>query len=290
MNNSFYARYNYNKIIPFNLKKNILRVHSNLIGVNAVQKFWIGDKIKFWYYYFAVSGLKKNNTLLKKDFLNKKLSVFFISNFNMIEGKWIFPKIYINFYSKHNFIKKKKYNLIKSGFILNNDYSNFFLYYFNFVKFENIIKKNLNYINNLKLNYINNLNFFYIKNLKLNYNLGNIFYKYKKKFELPILFIKNIRKKRKLRSKKKYNKKYRGSYNVEGFLNKYKKRNNLKKIINNMYLNKVIKMKKLSIKWKKSRKVAFLKKINNTNNKIFKKINHKYIQNYLYYKKKKKKC
>lgn len=180
--------------------------------------------------------------------MNKKLSVFFISNFNMIEGKWIFPKIYINFYSKHNFIKKKKYNLIKSGFILNNDYSNFFLYYFNFVKFENIIKKNLNYINNLKLNYINNLNFFYIKNLKLNYNLGNILYKYKKKFELPILFIKNIRKKRKLRSKKKYNKKYRGSYNVEGFLNKYKKRNNLKKIINNMYLNKVIKMKKLSIK------------------------------------------
>lgn len=107
MNNSFYTRYNYNKIIPFNLKKNILRVHSNLIGINAVQKFWIGDKIKFWYYYFAVSGLKKNNTLLKKDFLNKKLSVFFISNFNMIEGKWIFPKIYINFYSKHNFIKKK---------------------------------------------------------------------------------------------------------------------------------------------------------------------------------------
>ena len=48
-----------------------------------------------------------------------------------------------------------------------------------------------------------------------------------------------------------------------------------------MYLNKVIKMKKLSIKWKKSRKVAFLKKINNTNNKIFKKINHKYIKNYL---------
>ena len=140
----------------------------------------------------------------------------------------------------------------------------------------------MNYINNLKLNYINNLNFFYIKNLKLNYNLGNIFYKYKKKFELPILFIKNIRKKRKLRSKKKYNKKYRGSYNVEGFLNKYKKRNNLKKIINNMYLNKVIKMKKLSIKWKKSRKVVFLKKINNTNNKIFKKIKHKYIKNYFY--------
>jgi len=287
MNNSFYARYNYNKIIPFNLKKNILRVHSNLIGINAVQKFWIGDKIKFWYYYFAVSGLKKNNTLLKKDFLNKKLSVFFISNFNMIEGKWIFPKIYINYYEKYNYLKKKKFNLMKSGFILNDDYSNFFLHFFNLIKFSNVINKQINYINTFNLLYKYNICLKQIKYIHIINHYNNFFFKYKKKFELPILFIKNIRQKRKLRSKKKYNKKIRGSYNVEGFLNKYKKRNTLKKIINNMYLNKVIKLKKMPIKWKKARKVNFVKKI--SNNKILKKINSKYIKNYLYYKKKKKK-
>ncbi|HNC91180.1 MAG TPA: hypothetical protein PL000_19790 [Anaerolineales bacterium] len=137
---------------------------------------------------------------------------------------------------------------MKSGFILNNDYSNFFLHFFNLIKFSNIINKQINYINTFNLLYKYNICLKQIKYIHIINHYNNFFFKYKKKFELPILFIKNIRQKRKLRSKKKYNKKIRGSYNVEGFLNKYKKRNTLKKIINNMYLNKVIKLKKMPIK------------------------------------------
>jgi hypothetical protein len=137
---------------------------------------------------------------------------------------------------------------MKSGFILNNDYSNFFLYLFNLIKFSNIINKQIKYIHIFNLFYKYNICLKQIKYIHIKNNYNNYFFKYKKKFELPILFIKNIRQKRKLRSKKKYNKKIRGSYNVEGFLNKYKKRNILKTIINNMYLNKVKKIKKMSIK------------------------------------------
>jgi hypothetical protein len=47
MYNNFYLRYNYKNIIPFNLKKNKLRVHASLIAVNKLQGFLVGHKIKF---------------------------------------------------------------------------------------------------------------------------------------------------------------------------------------------------------------------------------------------------
>ena len=115
MHNNFYIKNNYKNIIPFNLKKNKLRVHANIIGskTTSLHGFYIGNEIKFWYYYFGINGLKKDNTILIKQFWNKKLSVFFISNFNMIEGKWGFSKIYEQYYENYLFIKnikEKKWN------------------------------------------------------------------------------------------------------------------------------------------------------------------------------------
>jgi hypothetical protein len=87
--NNFYIRFNYKNIIPFNLKKKKLKVHANIIGSKPTNLygFFVGGEIKYSYYCFGVNGLKKDNVFLMKKFLNKKLSVFFISNFNMVEGK-----------------------------------------------------------------------------------------------------------------------------------------------------------------------------------------------------------
>ena len=87
-----------------------MRIFANLIANKAVagQGFFFGVKIKYWYYYYGINGLKKDNMLLIKNSFNKKLSVFFISNFNMIEGKWALPKVYEEYYQKYWILKKKK--------------------------------------------------------------------------------------------------------------------------------------------------------------------------------------
>ena len=103
MFSKFYVKFNYKNIVPFNLKKKKLRVHANLIANKAVaaQGFFFGVKIKFWYNYYGINGLKKDNILLIKNSSNKRLSVFFISNFNMIEGRWALPKIYEEYYQRY---------------------------------------------------------------------------------------------------------------------------------------------------------------------------------------------
>jgi hypothetical protein len=49
MFSKFYIKFNYENIVPFNLKKKKLRVHANLIANKAVaaQGFFFGVKIKF---------------------------------------------------------------------------------------------------------------------------------------------------------------------------------------------------------------------------------------------------
>jgi len=49
MYNNFYIKFNYKNIVPFNLKKNKLRIHSNLIANKATgaQGFFFGVKVKF---------------------------------------------------------------------------------------------------------------------------------------------------------------------------------------------------------------------------------------------------
>jgi hypothetical protein len=49
MHNNFYIKFNYRNIIPFNLKKKKLRIHSNLIANKgtAAQGYFFGVKIKF---------------------------------------------------------------------------------------------------------------------------------------------------------------------------------------------------------------------------------------------------
>ena len=113
-NNNFYLRFNYKNIIPFNLKKKKLRVHANIIGSKTTNLygFFVGGEVKFWYYHFGINGLKRDSVFLVKKFLNKKLGVFFISNFNMVEGKWLFPKIYEQYYNNYLFLRKKKNEFI----------------------------------------------------------------------------------------------------------------------------------------------------------------------------------
>ena len=185
MYNNFYIRFNYKNIIPFNLKKKKLRVHANIIASKPTNLygFYIDGEVKFWYYYFGINGLKRDNVFLIKKFLNKKLGVFFISNFNMIEGKWSFPKIYEQYYKNYSFLKRKKFNLFKMNLINNNNYNNlnniFYIKYYYSLKFYNIYK----------LNFLYNINL--ISNLKILKN-NNILYKFKKLFKLPILY--NIKK------------------------------------------------------------------------------------------------
>lgn len=164
---NFYLRYNYKNIIPFNLKKNKLRIHSSLLTTTKLKNSSIGHKVKFWYHYFGVNNLKRNNTLLVKKFLNKKLSVFFISNFNMVEGKWAFPKVYLNSYKQYLYKRTKKYNLLKKNILYDNNKYNLNKIYF-FIK-----KKNFN------INFFN-INFFFklVNILKLFNFVIFLFFKY----------------------------------------------------------------------------------------------------------------
>ena len=72
MFSKFYIKFNYENIVPFNLKKKKLRVQANIIANKVAQSFFVGHQVKFWYYFFGINGLKRDNTILVKRFLNKK--------------------------------------------------------------------------------------------------------------------------------------------------------------------------------------------------------------------------
>jgi len=266
MYNNFYIKFNYKNIIPFNLKKKKIRIHSNLIAnkATAAQGYFFGVKIKFWYYYFGINGLKKDNAILIKNFSNKRLSVFFISNFNMIEGKWMFPKIYEEYYERFSFLKKRKFNIIRLNFFLKKNYSNFFLSL-------NCKKKNYNFFlyyynyNNIKKNYM----------IKKNYN----YFKFIIKNSLPMLYKKN-----KIINKKK---KKQIFFVIKKFLNilqfikifkslKIIKYRNILSLLYNLFIFfKYIKIH--NIKYNKYNLIKLL--FNNFNQKIYKKkfINYIFI-------------
>lgn len=224
MFSKFYIKFNYENIVPFNLKKKKLRVHANLIANKAVaaQGFFFGVKIKFWYYYYGINGLKKDNILLIKNSLNKKLSVFFISNFNMIEGRWALPKVYEEYYQRYWFLKKKKINIIRIYLVANSNKINYIMN-LNIKKFYKNNLNKLNYIYSIyNINYlnINYKNKFYNKFLQNNYI--PIIYNYKKK-------IQNLKKNNILIKKnliKIWNK-----YNINNIL-KYVHHKDVKKDIN----------------------------------------------------------
>lgn len=140
-------------------------------------------------------------------------------------------------------------------------------------------------------------------------------FKFNQNYELPVLFLRNIKKRRYIKQdfydKKKlyFKKKYKVSVNSEGFLNVYKKKNDLNTLINKKYLkiknvflkNKISKAKlkrnifkkrllipqknisKISIRYSATHEKNKIKmqelnnKIQNVNNKI-QKLNNK-IQN-----------
>ena len=160
MYNNFYVKLNYKNIIPFNLKKKKIRIHSNLIAnrATAAQGYFFGVKMKFWYFYFSINGLKKDNEILVKNFSNKRLSVFFISNFNMIEGKWIFSKIYNEYYQNFSFLKKRKLNLIKFNFLKKKNFDNNVLTLSNY-KNNNFLLNYFYHLGNNKCNHKNNNNY-----------------------------------------------------------------------------------------------------------------------------------
>jgi hypothetical protein len=159
----------------------------------------------------------------------------------MIEGKWALPKIYENFYKKYSYMRGKKFNLMKVGFIINKDYSecNSDFYFLN--------KNKNNFINYFYLHYY----YSYLNFMFFNFNKKiSTCFKFEKNYKLPIFFVRNIKRKRffKGSSKNFYKNKYKGSYNSEGFLNIYKKRNILKKVISDMYLLKLKNIKKNKLK------------------------------------------
>ena len=178
MHNS-YIRSNYNNIIPFNLKKKKLRIHANIIGSKPTNLygFFVSGEVKFWYYCFGINGLKKDNVFLIKNFLNKKLGVFFISNFNMVEGKWLFSKIYEQYYKNYVFLKKTKINILKTKLITNYNYNcfnnNFYIKYIKIIKIINVLKAKYIYNYDIllfKLNIFNKDNFLNYKFKKLSLN------------------------------------------------------------------------------------------------------------------------
>ena len=257
MYNNLYIKYNYRNIIPFNLKKKKLRVHANIIANKIAQSFFVGHQVKFWYYFFGINGLKRDNTILVKKFLNKKLSVFFISKFNMIEGKWGFPKIYEKYYQKYSYLKNKKFNLIKSKLVLNKDCSDYNLSTLNY-NFD-FSKSKLFYKNIFYLKYIYFMpKISYLQLYKNSLNTIHLF-KFEKKYKMPYLFIRTIRKRRKLKKdfdfneKKKvyFRKKHKIAINSHGVLHIYKKKNVLKNLINESYiLLKKHKIKNKMLQWK----------------------------------------
>lgn len=189
MYNNFYIRFNYKNIIPFNLKKKKLRVHANIIGSKTTNLygFFVGGEVKFWYYHFGINGLKRDSVFLVKKFLNKKLGVFFISNFNMVEGKWLFPKIYEQYYKSYLFLKKRQNRLFKNNLIIKNNYAlyniNYDIKYFSYMNIYNIFK----------LNYIYH-DICSILDINKNNNTSNL-YKFEKLLKFPLLYNKNNKNK-----------------------------------------------------------------------------------------------
>lgn len=163
----------------------------------------------------------------------------------MIEGKWGFPKIYEKYYKKYSYLKHKKFNLIKSSLLLSTDNSNFITNSLNIN-----LKSELNINNYLYLKYILNLSKINYLNIN-NYSCLNNLFKFKKNYKLPILFIKNIKKRRYLKrdfdDKEKiyFRKKYKMSINSIGLLNFYKRKNTIKNLIHKMYF--LLKKKKWRI-------------------------------------------
>ena len=76
------------------------------------------------------------------------------------------------------------------------------------------------------------------------YNINNLF-KFRKNYKMPPLFIRTIKKRRKLKKdfdfsqKKKayFRKEYKISINSQGLLDVYKRNNGLKKLINESYIS-----------------------------------------------------
>ena len=276
MYNNFYVKLNYKNIIPFNLKKKKIRIHSNLIAnrATAAQGYFFGVKMKFWYFYFSINGLKKDNEILVKNFSNKRLSVFFISNFNMIEGKWIFSKIYNEYYQNFSFLKKKKLNLIKFHFLKMKNFDNHVL---TLSKYKN---------NNLLCNYYFNFN-----NNKYN-KLHNYMYHQSKfiKSKIPLIFNNNSMPIYNNNNNK--NKLYNSNYliiknilNISQFLKLYKslkknKYKNINLLLYNLYVYfKYIKLSKFNYKVlpKKLNLINLIYQI--YNNKIYAKNFQIYINN-----------
>lgn len=75
---NFYINFNFNKLLSFNLKKKKLKIHGNFIGFKKISK---GIDL------FSITGLKTDSNFLDLNFSKKKLSVFFVSKFNMVESK-----------------------------------------------------------------------------------------------------------------------------------------------------------------------------------------------------------
>jgi hypothetical protein len=64
-----------NNIILFNLTKQKLKVHSNVVS---------GKQTPFNYSFLELTGSKRDNIGFSNRPFEKKLNVFFISNFNMV--------------------------------------------------------------------------------------------------------------------------------------------------------------------------------------------------------------
>ena len=272
MYNNFYVKLNYKNIIPFNLKKKKIRIHSNLIAnrATAAQGYFFGVKMKFWYFYFSINGLKKDNEILVKNFSNKRLSVFFISNFNMIEGKWIFSKIYNEYYQNFSFLKKKKLNLIKFNFLKMKNFDNNIL---TISKYKN---------NNLLHNYYYNLN-----NDRYN-NQKNYFYHHLKFIKSKVPLIYNNNSNNNSNNNNIYNNNYfiiKNILNITQFIKLYKSLNknkykNINLLLYNLYVYfKYIKLSKFNYKVlpKKLNLINLIYQI--YNNKIYAKNFQIYINN-----------
>jgi len=190
--NNFYLKYNYNfdNSLAFNLRKKKLRIHTVFISLNALPYFFEGSNIKYWYYYFGITGIKRNVTFFEKMFFEKKLRVFFASSFGAIEGIWGLPKIYLKSYRHYILKKRKKFCTLQERIKLNN-VSTLYLYY--------------NYLNNLTFNtdlWIKNyyiyFNYIYDWNFKYYNILINDYFQdfdWKENCEIPNFLKKKLKKK-----------------------------------------------------------------------------------------------
>jgi len=203
--------------------------------------------IQAWYYYFGITNLKKDstllvkkttkwsidNTLLAKEILDKKLSVFFIPNLNMIISKWLFSIIYEKYYKKKMYIKKKKYNLAIMKLMFN---------------VSNINLKNIILIKEIKklILYYKKYIYNYSKKIKVViYLKKNYLFNFKNNFEIIDLLKKNIKKKQNV-------KKIWDTYIIEDYFLKIKEKKNIKLLIKNIYIKNI---KKLKLKLQKGVKL-----------------------------------